>query len=1544
MGQDITLKIKTELDKASGDLQKLRDAGGFKGKTGAKNLNAIESLYETLSKTDISKLSGTTLTSFLNKLLDLRRYLDTAGKGLSNFSVEYQNALKKVEKATEAQTKAQDKYNDALARQAATQKKLNLGYEGTTYKNAKGRTISNPDTIAEAYRNNSLRVFNKEGTELHGAARDTRLRNTGIEDYAKVSQEVNSFKVALDETTQALKKAKTDLENTPTGSTTHPTTVETLQHSQETSEAVAGIKENMGKETEDTIKRTSEELSNFDNNVKKTSSSLGRAFKQFTIYAIAVRAVKKALREAVQTVKEIDRALTEQAMVTGLTRKQTYNLLKDYQNMASRLGTTTKEVSSTMTQFLRQGRSINESLTLTEAAVSAAKVAGISAADSINYLTTAINGFRLSASDAMKVSDKFAAVAASAATSYEEIAIALSKVAAQANLAGMSIDYTTALLTKGIETTREAPETIGTALKTVIARMRELTDYGETLEGDTDLNNVESQLAYIGIRLKDANGELRSTEDVLNDLGQQWDTLNANQQAAIAKALAGTRQQSRLIAMMQDYERVIELQEIAEQSSGATMAQMATYMEGMDAALNKVNVAWEKIVSSIANSEVIISLITGVANIMDSIGDLLENDVIMVTSLVTIGGLLLLNLTKRHEIQKANNRLILQVNKEKQQETLADKQQLLTQATYYKNLVREQLIQRGILKDKAKQALLDDDKLNDAYANQILAMSDADLKAEYTKALAYEAQLQAEIGQTKLDILNTDIQIAQNAAGIGEIWGHFTQILQPVMAVMSIINALQQAHNANIAKGILLTKKDTVEQGKNATVKATGMFAGIVNAFSEGGIPGVIAGIALATALVAALGVGIVATVAATGGFKKTKAADAINDMSKSIYDLNKKATSLDSVISKFDDLDNKIIKTNSDLEEMHTLLESAADSLSDEEKAIFNSLTTDASRRQYLELVRNNATESLRSTRAEQRQALLRRGTNFLSSTTAADIQNVDAMYALNNASMYEYLNNLQNLTNEQRTSVRQMTQAVLENLDKQAAYSLLGNEQRLSDYTRLMGENAGLIAILQSDDSTIKERVEAFENLRSTVQSFGDPEITEAFITFNKQWENFANFSESALEYIDHLGVSVNGINDFAAAIQKLGYNSEESADKIEELFSLLDNGGNLSNSIADIFGLAIDSDEYKNILDAYDKAVGTTILNMGQNIDKFTNTVDSLYSKASEWSSLSETDKTSFLSENADLFTGPQGAQLLKAFESGNYNAINATLKTNEVFLEQRDRILGDINRQLEIEYARAEKNRDYAYIRELEAYKKQLEDTNKVFLASLKQRYEQQQAQLDLYKDYLQKETDALVESLEKRKQAYQDYFDAINKEEEANDYEERARLLVENITKLGSSLNGDAVAKRADLQQQLEELEKERLKELRQQAQEAMIKSIEDEVTQINEKLEKLLNNEQALLTVMTQDAQNPSTMIAALMSAQAATGNNTELGMQSYLQQMQSTFAAIMPNVDWSNVDVERQGDSLILNIMGQSIQLNDSEQQTIYDAIQSALRQLGYN
>lgn len=266
---------------------------------------------------------------------------------------------------------------------------------------------------------------------------------------------------------------------------------------------------------------TTAEIENLNQAVETQTGVLGRVAKQFTVYQIALRFTKKALQEAIQTITQLDKSLTEQAMVTGLTREQTYGLLETYQDLATQLGATTKEVAEVATEYMKQGKSIEDSITLTKAAISAAKVARVSVGDSVNYLTTALNGFNMSAEDAMLVSDKFAAVAAASATDYDELAIALSKVASQANLAGMSMDYTIALLTKGLETTREAPETMGTALKTIIARMRELDDYGETLDDGMDINNVENQLAYVDIALRDANGELRSTEEVLDELGRK---------------------------------------------------------------------------------------------------------------------------------------------------------------------------------------------------------------------------------------------------------------------------------------------------------------------------------------------------------------------------------------------------------------------------------------------------------------------------------------------------------------------------------------------------------------------------------------------------------------------------------------------------------------------------------------------------------------------------------------------------------------------------------------------------------------------------------------------------------------------------------------------------------------------------------------------------------------------------------------------------------------------------------------------------------------
>lgn len=309
---------------------------------------------------------------------------------------------------------------------------------------------------------------------------------------------------------------------------------------------------------------------------------------------------------------------------------------------------TSTEVANMTTKYLQQGKTLSDALTLTEAAAKAARIAGISGSESIDLLTNAMNGFQVSASKAMEVSDKFAALAASAATDYEELATALSKVAAQANLAGMSMDFTLGMLTKGIEVTREAPETIGTALKTVIARMRELTDYGKTLDDSMDVNRVAKALDNIGVALMDENNEFRNLDDVLTEVGMKWDTLNKNQQANVAVALAGTRQQSRLIAMLQDFDRTQQLVNISMNSAGATAAQHRKYMQGLEAAVTKLTTSYQKLITTFTNSDFAITAINKLSSGLEMLS---EN-----IGLVKVGAAALIGLGISQNIEKISEK------------------------------------------------------------------------------------------------------------------------------------------------------------------------------------------------------------------------------------------------------------------------------------------------------------------------------------------------------------------------------------------------------------------------------------------------------------------------------------------------------------------------------------------------------------------------------------------------------------------------------------------------------------------------------------------------------------------------------------------------------------------------------------------------------------------------------------------------------------------------------------------------------------------------
>jgi TP901 family phage tail tape measure protein len=362
----------------------------------------------------------------------------------------------------------------------------------------------------------------------------------------------------------------------------------------------------------------SKDLTNANHNEAKSFASKAISAG---LYYTAINAVKRLMRESVQVVKELDKAMTDAAIVTDMNRQEAWKLLGTYQDLAKKTGLAVTEISGVVVEFLKQGRTMKEALELAEVSAKAAKVAGISANDAVNYLTSAVNGFGLAADKAIDIADKFSAIAAASATDFNELAIAMSKVAPVAKIAGVGVDFMMGVLAKGLETTREAPENIGTAFKTIFARMREVTDIGKATEDGMSLNRVEKALASINVPLRDVNGQFRNLEDVLIDVGDKWDTLTSIEQAYIATSLAGTRQQPRLLAIFNDFARTKELIEISSESVGALEFQHIDYMDGMEAAMNRLQNSWQGFIMTLTDSDIIISVVGSVTTAIEILSE-----------------------------------------------------------------------------------------------------------------------------------------------------------------------------------------------------------------------------------------------------------------------------------------------------------------------------------------------------------------------------------------------------------------------------------------------------------------------------------------------------------------------------------------------------------------------------------------------------------------------------------------------------------------------------------------------------------------------------------------------------------------------------------------------------------------------------------------------------------------------------------------------------------------------------------------------------------
>lgn len=635
MGNTITVaKCDIDIESISKKLAQLKsslnneDLGKGMSKKFSKEIASLEKDLAGLEKNmPGSGASVSKLTTYGNKIDDVERKMSDLIEKLSGFKItdDYlQNNIKGlkvyVDNLKKAQKELADLANENLPQNYEAKTK-NVGSYGVSGRVNKAQNAMKTAALA-GKKDNIQKEYDEVEQVILGK----------MESVKKLHGEDHSIYQNLASDLEAMKQLKIAYEDLADVAAPKVDVVNNAMEELKTQTTGAGekLKEALGASTEiagemsNDLKQASADVNRLTaateraNEASSAFDSIENKIKNLVSVSAVFGFLSRTIRQTIQDMLELDKQFNEIAIVSDYSTSEMWKSFDSVNRVAQEFGVETKNVLEVQNLYYHQGKSMAEVNKLTAQTLTLAKITGMEYADATSKLTAVLNAYNIAAEDAVRVTDTIAAMDTNAAISSEELMTALTKTASIAANAGMSLESTEAFLTKMIETTREAPENLGTALKTIIARFGEVKQEvdGEIVEL-ADINRVDTALKSVGISLLDTAGQIRDLDDVFMELSSVWDGLDRNTQRYIATISAGSRQQSRFIAMMEDYDRTLELVNIAQNSAGIGARQLEKSQESLESSINRLKSSFQELASTYIKAGWIKNIIEGVNSLVN---------------------------------------------------------------------------------------------------------------------------------------------------------------------------------------------------------------------------------------------------------------------------------------------------------------------------------------------------------------------------------------------------------------------------------------------------------------------------------------------------------------------------------------------------------------------------------------------------------------------------------------------------------------------------------------------------------------------------------------------------------------------------------------------------------------------------------------------------------------------------------------------------------------------------------------------------------------
>lgn len=338
--------------------------------------------------------------------------------------------------------------------------------------------------------------------------------------------------------------------------------------------------------------------------------------------------VINVVRQGVNTVRELDEAMTEVRKVSNATESQYTSFRDTISSTAKEIATTNKELLNSSADFLRLGYSLDQASDLAKNATLFVNVGdGVDTTEATEDMITAMKAFDIQAEDSIKIVDDYNQIGNQFALSASDIGEAMKRSASALETGNNSFEQSIGLITAMNEIVQNSENT-GNSLKVLSLRLRgakaELEDMQEDTDGLCDstskLREQIKSLTGVDIMLDD--NTFKSTTDIIKELGAVWDKLSDSSQAATLELIAGKSRANNVAALLKNYQKIDEVMESLGDAEGSAMRENEAIVDSINGRIKVLSATAEEFWQNFIDTDFVkelVSLTSDLLNILTKI-------------------------------------------------------------------------------------------------------------------------------------------------------------------------------------------------------------------------------------------------------------------------------------------------------------------------------------------------------------------------------------------------------------------------------------------------------------------------------------------------------------------------------------------------------------------------------------------------------------------------------------------------------------------------------------------------------------------------------------------------------------------------------------------------------------------------------------------------------------------------------------------------------------------------------------------------------------